>query len=82
MKSTFRTILFWMHLVSGLVAGIIIGIMSLTGAALAFEPQLDAVGGSRGPAGAASLARMRLGCPWTSCWPGCVRPRPRRSPRE
>ena len=40
MKSTFRTILFWMHLVSGLVAGIIIGIMSLTGAALAFEPQL------------------------------------------
>lgn len=41
MKSTFRTILFWMHLVSGLVAGIIIGIMSLTGAALAFEPQLE-----------------------------------------
>jgi uncharacterized iron-regulated membrane protein len=40
MKSTFRTILFWMHLASGLVAGIIIGIMSLTGAALAFEPQL------------------------------------------
>src|SRR4051812_28563808 len=40
MKSTFRTILFWMHLVSGLVAGIIIGIMSLTGASLAFEPQL------------------------------------------
>jgi uncharacterized iron-regulated membrane protein len=40
MKSTFRTILFWMHLVSGLVAGSIIGIMSLTGAALAFEPQL------------------------------------------
>ncbi|KFE71270.1 PepSY-associated TM helix domain-containing protein [Hyalangium minutum] len=41
MKSTFRTILFWMHLVSGLVAGIIIGLMSLTGAALAFEPQLE-----------------------------------------
>jgi len=40
MKSTLRTILFWMHLVSGLVAGLIIGIMSLTGAALAFEPQL------------------------------------------
>ncbi|MDY7225479.1 PepSY-associated TM helix domain-containing protein [Hyalangium rubrum] len=40
MKSTFRSILFWMHLVSGLVAGIIIGIMSLTGAALAFAPQL------------------------------------------
>lgn len=40
MKSTFRTILFWMHLAAGLVAGIIIGIMALTGAALAFEPQL------------------------------------------
>lgn len=40
MKSLFRTVLFWMHLVSGLVAGIIIGIMSLTGAVLAFEPQL------------------------------------------
>ena len=40
MKSTFRTILFWMHLISGLVAGIIIGIMSLTGAALAFESEL------------------------------------------
>jgi uncharacterized iron-regulated membrane protein len=40
MKSTFRTILFWMHLVSGLMAGIVIGIMSLTGAAIAFEPQL------------------------------------------
>jgi uncharacterized iron-regulated membrane protein len=40
MKSTFRKILFWIHLVSGLVAGLIIGVMSLTGAALAFEPQL------------------------------------------
>jgi uncharacterized iron-regulated membrane protein len=40
MKSTFRKILFWMHLVSGVVAGVIIGIMSITGALLAFEPQL------------------------------------------
>lgn len=40
MKSTFRKILFWMHLSAGVVAGIIIAIMSITGASMAFEPQI------------------------------------------
>ncbi|WP_224363202.1 PepSY-associated TM helix domain-containing protein [Hyalangium versicolor] len=40
MKSTFRNILFWIHLAAGIVAGIIIGIMSITGVLLAFESQL------------------------------------------
>lgn len=39
MKS-FRRILFWMHLVSGLSAGVIIFVMCVTGAFLAFERQI------------------------------------------
>src|SRR5687767_1735721 len=35
-----RTFLFWSHLVVALAAGLIIAIMALTGAAVAFEPQL------------------------------------------
>lgn len=38
--SRFRTLIFWMHLVAGLVAGIAIGIMCFTGAAIGFEKQL------------------------------------------
>lgn len=38
----FRTILFWTHLVAGLIAGISIGIMCFTGAALAFESEITA----------------------------------------
>src|SRR5947209_14681445 len=37
-----RKIIFWLHLVTGLVGGIAIAIMSFTGAALAFERQLIA----------------------------------------
>lgn len=40
MSSTLRKIIFWPHLVAGLLAGLIIGVMSVTGVALAFEPQL------------------------------------------
>ncbi len=36
---TFRKIIFWMHLISALIAGIVIFIMSVTGALLAFERQ-------------------------------------------
>lgn len=36
----FRRIIFWLHLVAGLVAGLAIGIMCFTGSALAFEKQL------------------------------------------
>lgn len=39
MKS-FRTVLFWMHLVAGLIAGISIGIMCFTGTVLAFEHEI------------------------------------------
>lgn len=40
MSNPLRTVLFWLHLVSGVVAGLVILVMSLTGAALAFQPQL------------------------------------------
>ena len=36
----FRKILFWTHLVSGVLAGIVIMIMSVTGVLLTFEPQI------------------------------------------
>ncbi len=39
---TLRKTIFWLHLVAGLVAGLVIGIMSFTGAALAFEKDLVA----------------------------------------
>lgn len=39
---SFRTLLFWIHLVAGLVAGLFITLMSFTGAALAFEKELVA----------------------------------------
>lgn len=38
----FRRIVFWLHLTAGVVAGIIILIMSVTGAILAFQPQIEA----------------------------------------
>ena len=37
---TLRKIIFWPHLVSGVIAGIVIAIMSLTGAAIAFESEI------------------------------------------
>ena len=37
---TFRKILFWMHLTAGLTAGVIIFVMCVTGALLAFERQI------------------------------------------
>jgi uncharacterized iron-regulated membrane protein len=37
---TFRRILFWVHLVAGLIAGVSIGIMCFTGTVLAFEQEL------------------------------------------
>lgn len=35
-----RKIFFWTHLVAGVVAGLIVGLMSITGVALAFQPQI------------------------------------------
>lgn len=37
---TFRKLLFWLHLLVGSLAGLVIGIMALTGTAIAFEPQV------------------------------------------
>lgn len=39
---TFRKIIFWLHLISGVSAGIFIFIMCVTGALLAFEPNIKA----------------------------------------
>ncbi len=40
--SKLRPVLFWLHLVAGVVAGVIIAIMSFTGVALAFEKEIIA----------------------------------------
>lgn len=39
--NTFRKIIFWCHLSAGVVCGVIILIMSVTGALLAFQPQIE-----------------------------------------
>ncbi len=36
----FRKIIFWIHLISGLVAGIVVAVMSITGIAIAFEEEI------------------------------------------
>ncbi len=36
----FRKIIFWIHLVTGLIAGLVIGLMSFTGVAIAFEEEM------------------------------------------
>ncbi|MEO6004789.1 MAG: PepSY-associated TM helix domain-containing protein [Opitutus sp.] len=38
----FRNVLFWVHLIAGLVSGLVIAVMCFTGTALAFEKQLVA----------------------------------------
>lgn len=38
--NAFRKVLFWLHLTAGLIAGIVIFIMSVTGAALSFEKNI------------------------------------------
>jgi uncharacterized iron-regulated membrane protein len=37
---TFRTVLFWVHLAAGVVAGLVILVMSITGVALTYERQM------------------------------------------
>jgi uncharacterized iron-regulated membrane protein len=39
---TFRKTVFWLHLVAGVVAGLVIAVMSFTGVALAFEKEIVA----------------------------------------
>jgi uncharacterized iron-regulated membrane protein len=38
--STFRTVLFWLHLAAGVLAGVVVLIMSVTGVALTYEKQM------------------------------------------
>lgn len=58
--SLFRKILFWMHLTSGVVAGVLILVMSVTGVAMTYERQMIAAAGERNhvqvPDGAARLS--------------------------
>jgi uncharacterized iron-regulated membrane protein len=37
---SFRTVVFWLHLAAGVTAGVVILVMSVTGAALALKPQI------------------------------------------
>lgn len=39
---SFRKVIFWLHLLAGVIAGVVIGVMSVTGLALAYEKQLIA----------------------------------------
>ena len=43
-----RTLLFWLHLACGVVAGIVIFIMSVTGALLTYQRQITAWADTRG----------------------------------
>ncbi|MHA7631199.1 PepSY-associated TM helix domain-containing protein [Corallococcus sp. M7] len=40
MNPKLRSILFWIHLISGLIVGLVVGVMSFTGAAIAFESEI------------------------------------------
>ena len=42
MLATFRNAIFWAHLISGVVAGLVIFTMSITGVALTYEKQMAA----------------------------------------
>jgi len=41
-NGTLRKVIFWLHLIAGVIAGVVILIMSVTGAALAFEKEIIA----------------------------------------
>jgi uncharacterized iron-regulated membrane protein len=41
-RTSLRQVIFWLHLATGVVAGLIIGVMSATGVLLAFENQMTA----------------------------------------
>ena len=40
LMKTFRSVIFWMHLVTGVAAGVVVLIMSITGVALTYEKQM------------------------------------------
>lgn len=57
---TFRTVLFWGHLVAGVVGGLIILVMSATGVLLTYERQILAWAETRGMAIEPSAGQSRL----------------------
>ena len=48
MAQRIRTVCFWLHLTAGLLAGVVVVIMSATGALLAFEKQTIYYADTRG----------------------------------
>ena len=78
--SLFRKILFWMHLSCGVVAGVLILAMSVTGVAMTYERQMIAPAAKRNhvtaPEGQARLgiddlaarARAASGSARAACW--------------
>src|SRR5690606_30913436 len=59
--SLFRKILFWMHLSSGVVAGVLILIMSVTGVLLTYERQMIASSARHNHVAASQAGQQRLG---------------------
>ena len=66
-----RKLLFWLHLVTGVVAGSVVLIMSVTGVLLMYEKQMTAWA-DRGFRVAHLLQGQRV-CPWKRCWERSVR---------
>ncbi|MGE0451772.1 MAG: PepSY-associated TM helix domain-containing protein, partial [Vicinamibacterales bacterium] len=60
MNPTVRTVLFWCHLVAGVIAGVVILVMSVTGVLLAYERQMLAWADTRGIAVSADAGAQRL----------------------
>ena len=52
--AAFRKVLFWMHLICGVVAGAVVLIMSVTGVLLTYEKQMNAWSRTRNLPAAAS----------------------------
>ncbi len=72
--SLFRKILFWMHLGSGVVAGVLILVMSATGVTLTYERQMIAAAAAgnnvNAPAGQARLSADELAVAARTAHPG------------
>ena len=65
----FHKIIFWTHLLAGVIAGLVIFTMSFTGVVLMYEPQISEYWNG-GPAG---LHRKPSACRWTNSWRKCAK---------
>ena len=59
---TLRTLIFWPHLIAGVVAGAVVLTMSVTGVLLTYERQLNAWSDSEFRS--TPPAQVRPDCPW------------------